>query len=100
MERFLSRERFGENPLSQSMSRASLPMPFLIALLEVLIDRPSCALTIMALNQINNLGIYSRTNLGANKRKKIAIVVQPGTNQVVSLFKSRSTPKVIQLIQV
>lgn len=93
MERFLSRERFGENPLSQSMSRASLPMPFLIALLEVLIDRPSCALTIMAWNQINNLKIYSRTNLGANERRKIVIVVQPGTNQVVSLFKSRSTPK-------
>lgn len=93
MERFLSREHFGENPLSQSMSRASLPMPFLIALLEVLIDRPSCALTIMALNQINNLRIYSRTDLGANKGRKVAIVVQPGTNQVVSLFKSRSTPQ-------
>lgn len=75
------------------MSRASLPMPFLIALLEVLIDRLSCALTVMAWNQINNLRIYSRTNLGANERRKIAVVVQPGTNQVVSLFKSRSTPE-------
>lgn len=55
---FLSRKHFGEKPLSQSMSSASLPVPSLIALLEVLIDGTSCALTIMALNQINNLRDY------------------------------------------
>lgn len=56
--RFLTRQRFGEKPLSQSMSGAWLPMPSLIALLEVLTDKTSSVLTITALNQINILREY------------------------------------------
>jgi hypothetical protein len=47
-------------------------MPSLIALLEVLIDRPSSVVTIIALNQISNLPerIHFRRNLGANGGRK------------------------------